>query len=305
MRIRLIVPVFAIYFAAVVLLPPAFAFDLSNATIPRDAIQSGGPPKDGIPALTDPIFIPGDTASYLRDHDRVLGVFINGQAKAYPIRIMNWHEIINDKLGGEAITVTYCPLCGTGMVFEAQDKGRRAYFGVSGLLYNSDVLLYDKATDSLWSQIKKEAIAGPLVGEQLNWLPVKHTTWAQWMKEYPKTEVVSLQTGYFRDYSRDPYHDYEQSERIMFSVVNKDSRLSTKTWVLGVEINGTTKAYPLNRLHDNEILEDKIDGKTIKIHYDAKARSAWLTDKSGKELPSVQIYWFAWSAFHPQTELYE
>ena len=142
-------------------------FDLSNASIPIEKILHGGPPRDGIPALDDPKFVNANHADFIQAGDRVLGVARNGIAKAYPINILNWHEIVNDQFGDEGIAVTFCPLCGTGMAFKADIQGKIRDFGVSGLLYNSDVLLYDRDSESLWSQIAREAVSGPLLGTSL------------------------------------------------------------------------------------------------------------------------------------------
>jgi len=138
-------------------------FTLSPALIPAEQILSGGPPKDGIPALTYPKMETAEAADlWLKDHDTVLGIIIEGTARAYPIRIMNWHEIVNDRIGQHAFVLSYCPLCGSGMAFDTDDR-----FGVSGMLYQSDVLLYDKKSDSLWSQLMLQAVAGKRTGERL------------------------------------------------------------------------------------------------------------------------------------------
>ena len=164
-------------------------FDLQGSLVPAKEIRHGGPPRDGIPALDQPRFIPAASASYLKPDDRVLGMELNGIVKAYPIRILDWHEIANDDFNGQPVVVTYCPLCGTGMAFSAQIGGSRTTFGVSGLLYNSDVLLYDRQTDSLWSQLLGKAITGPLKGTELKLIPLRHTTWRAWKSEHPDTLV--------------------------------------------------------------------------------------------------------------------
>ena len=301
---RFVVPIIGV---AMGLGSPALAgaFDLSHASVPEEEIVSGGPPKDGIPALTDPAVMAAEAATFLRPDDRVLGVEWHGQARAYPIQILNWHEVVNDRVGGAPIAVTYCPLCGTGMVFDANHEGTRVTFGVSGLLYNSDVLLYDRTTESLWSQLGMEAVAGPRVGDRLTWLPVAHTTWAAWYAAHPTTDVLSLQTGYRRDYARDPYASYGASARLMFPVRHRDDRLATKAWVLGVLLNGEPKAYPLDRLPNGPMLEDALGGQQVRIRYDAAARSASVTDQDGQPIPAVQAYWFAWAAFYPDTVIYE
>jgi hypothetical protein len=180
-------------------------FDLSNSILPPEQIISGGPPRDGIPAISDPRLIAADQVDYLKPTDRVVGISLKGQSRAYPIAILNWHEIVNDEIDGRRLAITYCPLCGTAVAFDATIDGSPTDFGVSGLLYNNDVLLYDRETESLWSQIMSEAISGERVGTKLIMLPLSHTTWRDWLAKHPDTLVLSEDTGYSRDYQRNPY----------------------------------------------------------------------------------------------------
>lgn len=152
-------------------------FDVSCHAVPIEEIRSGGPPRDGIPALVNPVFVSAEKATFLRDGDRVLGLVGNRESKAYPIKILNWHELVNDWIDDHPILITYCPLCGTGIAFERQIDQNPVIFGVSGLLYQSDLLMYDRETESLWSQIAMKAIAGPLTGARLQPLFLEHTTW--------------------------------------------------------------------------------------------------------------------------------
>ena len=148
---------------------------LNDALIPADEIHHGGPPRDGIPAIDTPQFVDADAAGFLKPSDRVLGIERNGVRKAYPVAILNWHEIVNDRFADEPLVVTYCPLCGTGIAYLSVSGGVELKFGVSGLLYNSDMLLYDRETESLWSQISRQAISGPMKGRKLKSVPVMHT----------------------------------------------------------------------------------------------------------------------------------
>lgn len=284
-------------------------FELSDALIPEQEIFSGGPPRDGIPAIDLPDFIHADNADFLQPDDRILGVQINGQAKAYPIRILNWHEIVNDRIGAQAFAVTFCPLCGTGVVFDSTlPNGQTASFGVSGLLYNSDVLLYDRETESLWSQMLTKAVTGPMKGQSLTMLPVRHTSWAEWKKRYPDTLVLSTKTGYFRDYSRNPYSGYEQSQRLYFSVSHiAPNRYHPKERVLGIEVEGHFKAYPFYELNKNQQakFDDQLAGKKLQVHWQAKSEQAWVTDSQGREIPAITGFWFAWYTFHPNTEVFQ
>ncbi|MBI3606921.1 MAG: DUF3179 domain-containing protein [Nitrospirae bacterium] len=280
-------------------------FDLTKRSIALDQIVAGGPPRDGIPALTDPTFVPASSAAFLQDDDRVIGLQLNGPARAYPIKILNWHEVVNDRVGGAPVVVTYCPLCGTGMVFDALIHDRRALFGVSGLLSQSDVLLYDRDTESLWSQLRQEAVTGARIGTRLTLLPALHTTWGAWRTEHPETLVLSTDTGHARDYQTDPYRGYASTPRLFFDVAARDSRLHPKEWVLGVERGGQTKAYPFSVLETRDApVCDRLGDQPIVVHFDPKTRTARATDPNGRPIPSVAASWFAWYAFHPDTAIY-
>jgi Protein of unknown function (DUF3179) len=282
-------------------------FDLRGALLPVEAIQQGGPPRDGIPSIDAPRFVEA-AKSGLKDGDRLLGLARGGAARAYPVRILNWHEVVNDRLGDEAVAVTYCPLCGTGMAFDARVGGKAASsFGVSGLLYNSDVLLYDRATESLWSQLLEQAVAGPMKGTRLTPVPLTHTSWADWRTRHPRTEVLSTETGHARDYARDPYAGYDAIPRLMFEVQHRDDRHPLKEWVLGLRVGGQAKAYPFSvlarRVDAKGRLPDRVGGVPVEIRLDAAHRSAEAFDAAGQPLPSVMSFWFAWVAFYPRTEV--
>ena len=274
-------------------------FDLSAASIPTKEIRRGGPPKDGIPAILKPIYLGAAEVDYLAPDDRVLGIEIEGVVKAFPVKILNWHEVVNDWTQKKRFVMTYCPLCGSGMAFASEDNQA---FGVSGLLYNSDVLLYDFATQSLWSQILGEAIAGPLVGQKLVQLPVLHTTWSQWRENHPDTLVLSTDTGYGGyQYDKDPYVGYERRKRLTFPVGHKDKRFHPKAWVLGVSLGGHHKAYPFTELERSGDVNDEIGGVQFRVRYEYG--SAWV-EHNGEVVPTTRLYWFAWYAFHPDTEVF-
>ncbi len=281
-------------------------FDLSKHNVPLDQIVSGGPGKDGIPAILKPVFVPAHEAGFLKVEDRILGLKQGGDAKAYPIKILNWHEIVNDTISGKPVVVTYCPLCGTGIGFEASVQGRPHTFGVSGLLYQSDLLMYDHQTQSLWSQISMEAVAGPQTGAKLKPIFLAHTTWEEWQAEHPTTLVLSTKTGSFRDYDRDPYLGYAQSAELMFDTKHFDPRYHPKEWVLGVEVKGAFKAYPFAELKKVKgPFIDRINGQKVRIHFNPRALSASVTDADGRPMPSVTAFWFAWYAFHPDTQVFQ
>ncbi len=281
-------------------------FDISDATVSQDLIRQGGPPRDGIPSIDTPRFIQASEADWLRDEDRVLAMKRNGIAKAYPIRILDWHEVVNDTFGDDSIVVTWCPLCGSGMAFESEVKGKNLEFGVSGLLYNSDVLLYDRQTESLWSQISTEAITGEFQGEKLTQVPMQHTSWKEWAETHEDTKVLSRNTGHDRNYDRQPYADYENEDRLYFPVRDTDDRLPLKEWVLGITIDGKSKAYAFSDLKQVETpFTDQVGDKSVTIEFDAEHESATAYDDDGNLLSTLTAFWFAWYAFHPGTELFE
>jgi len=287
--------------------PAAFnGFDVANASVPITAIQRGGPPRDGIPAIDRPTFVSAAQAP-LSATDRVLGVAIDGDARAYPVRILNWHEVVNDRFGSRAVAITYCPLCGTGVAFDAQLGGETLRFGVSGLLYNSDVLLFDRASASLWSQLTQTAISGSRRGQRLQTIDLSHTSWADWRKRHPATTVLSEDTGFARDYGRDPYAGYDKVLQLMFDVEHRDDRLPLKEWVLGVQVGAVFKAYPFStlerRVNAQGVLRDTVAGQKLRIRYDAQHQTAQVFDAHDRPWPSTMAFWFAWFAFHPDTEV--
>ena len=280
-------------------------FAVDNSLIPVAEIHPGGPGRDGIPAIDQPRFIEADDADFLDREDQVLGLVYQGEARAYPITILNWHEIVNDRIDDEPVAITYCPLCGSGIAFSAEHAGRELDFGVSGLLYNSDLLLYDRQTESLWSQIAKQAIAGPLAGTELTALPLTHTTWGAWRRAHPQTQVLSTETGYRRNYDRAPYGGYANERGLYFPVSARSKRYHPKERVLGVEIDGHFKAYPFSELSQTDgSISDQLGGESIEVRFDWAQPSASAFDAEGNPLPTTTLFWFAWYAFHPETEVY-
>ncbi len=286
----------------------ANGFDLSNSSLPTEQILRGGPPRDGIPALSDPKLIAAGEADYLKPMSRIVGITLKGQSRAYPIAILNWHEIVNDNIDGQQFAITYCPLCGTAVAFDATIDGSPTEFGVSGLLYNSDVLLYDRDTESLWSQILSVAISGERVGKKLTLLPISHTTWRDWRERHPDTLVLSDDTGHYRDYQRDPYAGYEESRYTYFAVNNEaPDYYHPKEIVVGLGIDGVYKAYPFIELdkQGKARFSDSVNGTRFNFDWDSANRSITITNSSGQQVAGIQGFWFAWFAFHPDTEVYK
>ena len=282
-------------------------FDLTDTLIPRDDIYHGGPGRDDIPSIDRPRFISANEAEFLEPTDRVLGLVLDDVVRAYPVKILNYHEIVNDTVNKQAIVVSYCPLCGSGVAFAPELKGTDNSFGVSGLLYNSDMLLYDRTTGSLWSQIMGQAISGRLKGHKLVTLVLANTSWSHWLQQHPDTEGLSTRTGFYRNYKRHPYGDYDVNRAVYFPVSNTSARYHPKARVIGLVLGEKSKAWPVSELAKQHlsVIEDEFAGQTLRVHYDADSQSAVIYDTQGQQLTTTTLFWFAWVAFHPDTEVYE
>lgn len=273
-------------------------------------ILSGGPGKDGIPSIDSPKFWDVEEANkFLKDDDVVLGLEFEGESRAYPLRILNWHEIVNDEIAGEPILITYCPLCYTGIAFKSEINGVPTEFGVSGKLYNNNLLMYNRTNDqikdeSLWSQQLGEAVTGSLTGTKLEQIVIDTLIWNDWKDKHPDTKVLSTDTGHFRNYDVNPYGNYEFNDReIIFPVTSADDRLPAKAKIYGIEINGKFKAYPQDELKKGSTITDQLAGESIKITVDDAGRVRMESSK-GEEIDWQISFWFSWAAFHPETEIY-
>jgi hypothetical protein len=235
--------------------------------IPQAEIFDGGPGKDGIPALEDPNLINAGEVSFLSDNDLVLGYKNGNEVIAYPHPILDWHEIINDKVNGHAFAVTYCPLTGTGIGWNRVLDGQETTFGVSGLLYNSNLIPYDRRTDSNWSQIRLDCVNGALRGTDIETFNLLETTWNTWKTMYPSSKVVSTQTGHSRNYGRYPYGDYRtNNNNIIFPFSPRDNRLDSKERVLGVLIDGNAKVYRFSSFTGGTtLIEDDVRNEPLVI----------------------------------------
>ncbi len=277
---------------------------------------SGGPPKDGIPAVEKPEYTNAEAANkWLLPNDVVFGINYQGFVAAYPQRILVWHEIVNEKINDKHVSITYCPLTGTTFGFKgAIGPAVSTTFGVSGKLVNSNLIMFDRKTDSYWPQILGKAITGLATGKKLDEFPTYWTTWEQWKKKYPDTKVLSRTTGFVRDYGvgSDPYGSYTAENKgyytssdVIFEPIYKDLRLQSKTVVVGIrDERGNAVAIPKDNLKTKKVVEANLGGKTIVITYDKELDAHRATMKeTGEWINSVDAMWFAWAAFYPDTKL--
>lgn len=282
-------------------------FNLDNLVIPRSEISFGGPPKDGIPALTRPEVVHIAAADHLHEDDRVIGVSIGGETRAYPIRALMYHEAVNDEIGGTPIAVIYCPLCDSVSVVERRFGGTVHEFGISGLLVNSNVLLYDRTDDSLWSQVGLTAISGPHAGSSLVHLPWEITTVVEWRKAHPDSTVMTFNTGFDRPYDENPYSSYFDSvDQVRFPLSREDDRLRTRAPIVGVKLGDALRAYPIAvvRAAPGGLVRDLLNGERVVIVADPDGDSVRVVEVPDGAMV-VYTFWFAWAAFHPETDIYE
>ncbi len=286
-------------------------FNLDKTLVPVKEIYNGGPPKDGIPALNSPDFVTAQKARFLKPEDRVIGIANGQESRAYPLKILNYHEIVNDRLGDMPVAVTFCPLCDSAAVFDRRVPFGEREFGVSGFLYNSNVLMYDRGGDpeSLWSQLMSTGITGPGYKQSLKPLPLELTTWADWRERNPDTLVLSIRTGHSSPYNTTPYKSYLESPNLMFPVNRTDDRLPQKSRVLGVWTATAAKAYPLDgfaaKAGSQKTLrfDDEVGGIPLTIEYRSGPNSLRVIS-AGEGIHWAYSFWFAWYAFHPETEIH-
>ncbi|MDE2744397.1 MAG: DUF3179 domain-containing (seleno)protein [Chloroflexota bacterium] len=242
-----------------------------DAAIAIDAreIQWGGVRVDGIPPLEFPTqILPAEAAEWINDSDIVVGVEIDGDARAYPIRIIAWHEMVNDTIGGVPVSLAYCTLCGSPILFDGRVGSEVYRFGTSGLLYRSNKLMYDRNTRTLWNQFSGRPAWGPLVGQdiRLSVLPVVVTTWGDWLARHPDTTVLSINTGFVRNYGPGvAYNDYFNSPLTWFNVPVEDDRLAQKDNVYAVRVGEALTAYPIELLAERTFAQDVVGGLAIVV----------------------------------------
>ncbi|MEM8670911.1 MAG: DUF3179 domain-containing protein [Planctomycetota bacterium] len=313
-----------------------------NAQIKLEEIQWGGVLRDGIPPLVDPDSIEASEADYLADTDVVFGIAIGDQAKAYPKRILGWHELVRDTVGDKTIAGVYCTLCGSMIAYDPTDSsGTFHELGTSGFLYRSNKLMYDTETKSMWSTLQGKPVVGPLVGKEikLDSLPVVTTTWGEWKKRHPETKVVSLETGHMRDYGEGvAYREYFATDDLMFFVPKADDRLKNKDEVFVIrvgDLDSNSLAVKSDFLMENPVYQTNIGEQSVLIltdesganrayawndatpgEYDGKtltvAEESWqvtedaLVHADGQKLarmPAHRAFWFAWVNQYPETVL--
>jgi len=262
--------------------------DTSKALVRLDEIVSGGPPPDGIPAIDRPAFVsPVAATDWIVPNEPVLALEVKGDSRAYPLQILMWHEIVNDVVGGVPVTVTFCPLCNSGIVFERVVNGTALDFGTSGKLYKSDLVMYDRQSHSLWAQMEGRAIVGTYAGTRLKLIPANTISFEDWRAIHPAGKVLSRETGHSRSYGVNPYQSYDQPQLGPFLFRGDlDPRRPPKERVVGIKLGEAARAYPWPMLAERRVVHDRLGDQDLVILYQPGALSA-LDDEKIKRSRAV------------------
>jgi Protein of unknown function (DUF3179) len=270
--------------------------DFSKHSVPLDEFVGGGPPKDGIPSIDAPRFVSVKEADgFLAPREPVAVVELSGEARAYPLQILTWHEIVNDEIAGEPIAVTYCPLCNSTVAFRRKVEGKPVEFGTTGMLRNSDLVMYDRVTESWWQQLTAEAVVGELTGAMLEVLPSQILSWEEFQRLHPDGEVLSRDTGFDRDYGSNPYAGYDtdpDSQPFLFEG-EPDRSLPPKERVAAIRTgDGSAVVYPFSRLAEEAPVNDEIDGEPVVVLFDPEVGSALDSPliSEGREVGAAAVF---------------
>ena len=251
--------------------------DVEKRSIELEELISGGPPKDGIPSIDQPVYIPAaEAASWLGSREPVISVRINDEARAYPLQILMWHEIANTRFDDVPAAITFCPLCYSALVFDRRVDGETLKFGVSGFLRHSDMIMYDRSTESLWQQITGEAVVGTYTGSRLQTLPSQIISFEQFREIYPGGLILSRETGHQRSYGRNPYVGYDDIDQspMFIDPSDLDGRLRPMQKVIGVVIDDRQKVYPYELTRESGVINDVFAGQQIVVLHTGGAASA-------------------------------
>ena len=268
--------------------------DFSQHTVRLEEIQSGGPPKDGIPAIDQPRFVtPDEAGKWLDRREPVIVLELNGDARAYPLQILMFHEIVNDTVGGMPVAVTFCPLCNASIVFDRRVEGVVFDFGATGKLRKSDLVMYDRQTESWWQQFTGKGIVGKHAGLALVQVASTIAAFQEFRRAFPQGRVLSRQTGFVRPYGKNPYRGYDRIGDIPFLFSDPvDPRLPAMERVLGVTHGGKTRIYPFAAIAATPVINDEVGGEPIAVFSQEGLLSALDAEiiRDSRRIPAAAAY---------------
>jgi hypothetical protein len=291
--------------------------DFSRRAVPLSEFQSGGPGKDGIPALDEPAFAPAAEIDFVEPAEPVLEVAVGRDVRAYPIQILIWHEIVSDVVGGTPVAVTFCPLCNTALVYDRRVAGRTLDFGTTGNLRNSDLVMYDRQTETWWQQFGGRALVGELVGRRLEPVPARIVSWRDFRDRRPQGRVLTRDTGHDRPYGRNPYTGYDDVAAPPFFPTRSDDRLPPKARVVFLERGRDAVAVPFQTLRRRGAVTVLVGGHRLVVRWRAGVASPLDADEiaDGRDVGTVEVlergrlvafdqpFWFAVAAFRPNVRV--
>ena len=252
--------------------------DFDRHSVPYEEILAGGPPRDGIPPIDNPSFVSLEEGDgFLAAREPVIAFETNGDARAYPLQILTWHEIVNDVVGGAPVAVTFCPLCNSAIVFDRRLDGVTYSFGTTGNLRNSDLIMWDRQTQSWWQQLTGEGIVGELTGKKLTFLPARIISWEDFKTANPDGQALSQDTGHHRDYGRNPYVGYDRIDSPpfrLFTTFDLDERLQPKERVVSATVGGVDVAFPFSVLAEERVVNYKAGGRDLVVFFKPGTASA-------------------------------
>ena len=303
--------------------PPALTAgwktDFERRAVPLSEFERGGPGKDGIPAIDEPRFVSVEEVDFLQPKEPVIEVERAGDARAYPIQILVWHEIVNDSVGGVPLAVTFCPLCNTAIAFDRRLDGRTLDFGTTGNLRSSDLVMYDRQTESWWQQFGGRALVGELTGERLEQIPARVVAWHEFQQAHPNGKVLSRETGHSRRYGENPYTGYDDVDSPpFFRTANPDDkRLPPKERVVFIERGSEAVAVPFSTLQRQKQIRLEVGGRSLVVRWRAGVASSLESTSvaDGRDVGAAEVregerlvafdepFWFAVAAFRPNVRI--
>jgi hypothetical protein len=303
--------------------PPAITAgwrtDFARRAVPLSEFERGGPGKDGIPAIDRPKFVSIDDVDFLEPREPVIELVSNGDARAYPIQILVWHEIVNDSVGGIPVAVTFCPLCNTAIAFDRRVDGRTLDFGTTGNLRGSDLVMYDRQTESWWQQFGGRALVGELTGEKLEQIPARVVAWREFAQTHPRGKVLSRDTGHSRRYGENPYSGYDDVDSPPFFPTKNadDKRLPPKERVVFIERGADAVAVPFSTLQRRKRIRVEVGGRSLVVRWRTGVASSLDAGNvaDGRDVGAAEVregerlvafdepFWFAVAAFRPNVRI--
>ncbi|MFC1653502.1 DUF3179 domain-containing protein [Patescibacteria group bacterium] len=276
----------------------SFSTNLEKYSIDPNQLLSGGPEKDGIPSLSDPKFIDTEDVSFLEDDSIGILIQVNEEERFYPFNILVWHEIVNDQIENLSVAVTFCPLCGSAIVFDRRVDDRILEFGVSGFLYESNMIMFDRQTESLWQQSTGESIMGDYLNKELSVVPAQRLSYKDVVNNHPNALIMSSKTGHSRNYTISPYGDYDNNDQFLFPTSVKNNKFPAKEIMYVLANQKSSVAFPISNLKEGSSSTYTVNNSTYKATKNNSEIT--VTNQKNDTIPGYYEMWFSWATQHQE-----